>query len=569
MLLMTANNSLRLVDFDWKIAAVIDQTPLGVVLWDAENRVAHCNPAAVNLFQLPDDCAARWRFDELSPPTQPNGADSASFLTEHLRGAAPFEFTHLLADGQLLPVEITPAKMTLAGQEFIAGYYRDNRPAKKMLAAQEAHEQELQLAASVALRAKQRVLLLREQELRDVRRAAEKNSKIKNEFLLNINHELRTPMNGVIGTLTLLKGTALTAQQQSYLASITDSANSLIRLIDDLLDIKQLENGELKVLLLPFNLRALVEQIRDEFAPQAANKGLVWKVEIDAAAAVIGDELRLRQILRTLLDNALKFTEKGGITLSVRKKSGSAVASVYEFTVRDTGIGFTPEQLKVIFQPFAQADTSRTRKYGGIGLGLSICRRLIEMMDGEIEAVAAPDGGAIFRFTVCLNTSVATNAETVASAARRLLLVDDNEVNMMVASDTLESMNYAIDTAEDGEVAVDKFRSAATANKIYDAILMDLAMPVMDGYAATRAIRKLPQGDRLPIIALSANARDCDRAESLAAGMDDHLAKPFNPDLVDAILKKFIAQYRQKNVGFKHPLGQAIEDDYELNSNEF
>lgn len=381
-----------------------------------------------------------------------------------------------------------------------------------------------------------------EAELRDARDRAEAAARSKTEFLANMSHELRTPLTSVIGFSGLLQASgALPATERRYVERISTASESLLAVINDILDYSKLEADAVEIEPQPFSPRAMAEAAASIVEGQYAAKGLGLSLDLEAGLpdALMGDEARLRQVLLNFLSNAAKFTGSGGVTLRLTHANGRLRAEV-----EDTGIGIAPDKLEQLFERFTQADASTTRVYGGTGLGLAISRRLIEMMGGEIGAHSRPGEGSTFWFSLPLAETGATGAtETVAAETTtelprmaRVLMADDAPANRDLLTAILQGMGLSIDTVADGALAVDAARSGA-----YDLVLMDVHMPVMDGLAATRAIRALPgRAARTPIVALTANVQDEHVRRCLEAGMDDHLAKPVELRALAAALSRWL-----------------------------
>lgn len=382
-----------------------------------------------------------------------------------------------------------------------------------------------------------------EEALRAAKDKAEVAAQAKSDFLANMSHEIRTPMNAMVGLIHLIKDSGLDSQQMDYLGRIEDSTRSLLRIINDVLDFSKIDAGRLEMEEAEFDLASLLREVLNLNLPLAWQKGLelILTETPNLKAPLLGDEVRLQQILNNLIGNALKFTSQGRVSLSVRLLDDDRDEGRVrlEFTVRDTGIGFGPEQAERLFVAFNQADTSTTRKYGGTGLGLAISKSLVELMGGEIWTESRPGEGAAFHFTARFKHAAGAalkkasdpaqnETEKAELAARikgaKILLVEDNEVNQLVARRIMEKAGLMVSIADNGLRALESLEADQ-----FDLVLMDIQMPEMDGLEATRRIRANPRWADLPVVAMTAHALPGDQESFIKAGMSGYVSKPFKP----------------------------------------
>ncbi len=444
-----------------------------------------------------------------------------------------------IQDGQEMVVQTvkTPCKDEQGNVIGMLGIFWDITERQRAEEERQCHAQELrrkneELAAAVA--------------------TAREATQLKSRFLANMSHEIRTPMNGVLGMSELLLSTPLDAEQREYAEGIQYSAEALLSLINDILDISKIEAGRLELECIPFDPIQIMEQVQATLAARAHAKGLDLTCTADPALPrlVAGDPSRLRQVLTNLAGNAVKFTERGDVVISGQPAQQTAERVTIRFSVRDTGIGIAPEQRARLFESFVQGDSSTTRRYGGTGLGLAISKQLVELMGGQIGTESESGRGSLFWFTATFakygdgkpeleeeRAAAALLPESTPRPAKvRILVAEDNPVNQRIAVRILEKAGYRAEAVSDGKQALE-----ALAKNDYDLVLMDVQMPEMDGFQATMEIRRLEAATgRTPIIAMTANAMTGDRERCLAAGMDDYIGKPMRLEELQKMIERWV-----------------------------
>jgi two-component system, sensor histidine kinase len=407
----------------------------------------------------------------------------------------------------------------------------------------QASDFEQKLATITALHETERLLTLAKND-------AESAALAKTQLLANVSHEVRTPLNGILGMSGILLDTELSVEQREYMKAVFQSGETLLAIVNDILDLSKVDAGKLSLEAIDFDVVSSLQDLMKTFKPVADEKKVSLRLSVEQRfpAYVQGDPGRLRQILSNLISNALKFTAKGEVVVSVRQVSSGPLEHVLQFDVTDTGIGMSPAIVDILFEPFAQADVSTTRRFGGTGLGLSICKRLVKLMGGEIGVTSEAGEGSHFFFQVKMKVTD-TSAEDVHMESLvnssevsfrfapgiRVLIAEDNAINQKVASKLLEKLGIRADSVGNGIEAIEALEKIP-----YHLVLMDCQMPEMDGYTAARKIRSIARFAKIPIVAMTASAIEGDRERCFSAGMSDYMPKPIKFQLLEEIMKKWL-----------------------------
>jgi signal transduction histidine kinase/ActR/RegA family two-component response regulator/HPt (histidine-containing phosphotransfer) domain-containing protein len=525
------------------LGATLEATADGIAVTNALGELVACNKRFLNIWRLPEDLVHRGKALQM-----------LSFLESQLSTAVPQQVaalgvstatgdeaasTMVLKDGRVIERYLTALVINgrFDGQVFSFRDVTERVSAERQLA-----ELNMSLENKVSERT---------QALAEATRAASAANDAKSDFVSNISHEMRTPMNSILGLSYLASRSSTNPKTSEYLERITESGQHLLSLISDVLDFSKIEAGKLELENASFSVVAVIDAVVRQLSDMATQKRLVLRHEVDPLleTPLHGDVLRVRQILLNFVGNAIKFSREGEVLLSARVVLSDAGMSEVRFDVSDRGIGMTPEQSVQLFMPFQQADASTTRRYGGTGLGLAICRKLADLMGGQVGVKSEFGAGSNFWFSMPLmwgqklpEKPELTDQWQVSLSGSTVLVVDDNHLNQRVASELLEAVGAQVVIAGDGLSALN-----VLSQRKVDCVLMDVQMPLMDGMQATRRIRDDSKFSDLPVIAMTANARGEDEQQCLEAGMDDFIAKPVVPHLFYAKLGQWLG--RGKPVG--------------------
>ncbi|HIJ86433.1 MAG TPA: response regulator [Desulfuromonadales bacterium] len=392
-------------------------------------------------------------------------------------------------------------------------------------------------------------LLESNHQLNKAKIAAEAANYAKNQFLAIMSHELRTPMNGILGMTQLMAMTELSEEQREYLGALKRSGENLTLLISDILELSRIVDGTLMLEMTEFALRSSIAQVVDIQRPQAVGKCLDMSVTVspDVPDTLVGDPLRLRQILLNLLRNAVKFTVSGSVSVTVTVKEQQSTTILLSLTVQDSGIGISPDKLDLIFEPFTQGEGVDTRTYGGAGLGLPLCRRLVELMGGSIHVESSEGYGSLFQLLIPFEVATPANSQAVPvfhqpQRALRVLVAEDDPVNAQFMMVLLEKLGHTATCVKNGRDVLAEVQSAA-----FDLVLMDIQMPVMNGEEALKAIRHFAHGADIPVIALTAYAMKVEQERFMRDGFDGYIAKPVEIDILVAEIERVILAARRRH----------------------
>lgn len=558
---------MALAESEKRLQLALERLPVATIITNGEGKIIYLNEQVRNTFgydlkDVPD--IETWRRlvypdPEYRQKVVARWNQSVEALRLHGTRIPADEYHARCKDGSTRILE--PSAVALGdGLLIILSDVTMRRQYEKELQKALSREEEINLALEARVRERTIQLQESEKHLRQAKEAAEAASVAKSEFLANMSHEIRTPLNAIFGMIHLLGLTARDAKQKDYLCKAGGACSTLLQIINDILDISKIEAGRLEIEYTAFDVSALLSKVADVVAPRAHEKGVDFAVRIDprVPGCLLGDPMRLGQVLMNLAGNAVKFTEKGEVEISVALAGEGDRGVDLAFTVQDTGIGMTPEQVARVIEPFEQADSSITRLYGGTGLGLAISSRLLAKLGGDLQIASEPGRGTRFSFCLCLARSSvqalpAWHSDLTAKKelpplrfpGATVLVVEDNVLNQEVVQGLLAYHGIDVLLADNGCKAVGIICESGTP---VDLILMDVQMPIMDGYSAARCIIQCLGDDAPPIVAMTAHTFADEIQRCLEAGMLAHLTKPLSPGMLESVLSKFLAKKAQPTV---------------------
>ncbi|MDD5456887.1 MAG: response regulator [Candidatus Margulisbacteria bacterium] len=547
------NAMVALKESEEKFRAITSSAKDAIIIIDPEEKIEYWNDAAEKMFGYKEKEMIGQSLHKILLLDDMHKNYLATFLgdgvsSDHYSEGKTFEVLASRADSHLLPVEISLSLANIKDKKHGAGFIRDISERKRVEAEIKQHKDHLEDLVV----ARTTALLEMNEQLTASKEKAETASTAKSEFLANMSHEIRTPINGIIGLSGLLLDSNLSEEQLDQVQMISFSADSLLNLINDILDFSKIEAGQMNLENIAYDLRFIIEFTIEslKYLAKEKNLSLTFNIDENIPKYLISDPERLKQIILNLCYNAIKFTETGGVVLNCQVEDRPSPDEIMlHFSISDTGIGIAPDKTELIFESFRQSDSSVTRKYGGTGLGLTICQRLTQIMGGNIWVESTLGVGSTFHFTIkCrvpdeeqmkqIDAEKNKSADsTVMNKKIHILLVEDHPINQKMGMKMLEKNGYLVSLAPNGVEAVDLCRE-----KNYDIVLMDVQMPVMDGVKATQIIREYEKqtGQHVPIIAVTANAMKGDREKYLEAGMDDYIAKPIRREDLYRIIDRYV-----------------------------
>ncbi|NYZ16695.1 response regulator [Azospirillum sp. RWY-5-1] len=502
-----------------RLNAILDNVVDAIITIDGTGRIQRWSPSAERIFGYSEAETLDQDVAMLMP--EPDRSRHNGYLDRYHRTHEPRiigsgrEVMGRRKSGDLFPLDLSVSEARFGDEVLFTGVLRDATERKRV-----------------------------EGELLAAYREADAANQAKSLFLANVSHEIRTPLNAVIGMTHLLLRTDLTRQQRDQAAKIRQAGQHLLAVINDILDFSKIEAGQLRIEALEFDLEEVLRNVADVVAERAAAKGLelVFDVALDVPPRLVGDPLRVGQVLINYVGNAVKFTERGEVAVSVRVAEETASHTLLRFSVRDTGVGMTAAEQARLFRPFQQADGSTTRRYGGTGLGLAICRRLAELMGGDVGVESVPGAGSTFWFTARLGRGAGGPGMLIPEAdlrGRRVLVVDDNANARAAVATQLRSMTFRVDEADSGAEAVERVRAAASGGDPFTVLVLDWFMPGMDGIATWERVRDLSPAGRAPrVVLVTAYGREDVVGRAAVAGLDEVLVKPISPSMLfDSMLR--------------------------------